>query len=729
MTQTVTLPNGDEIDFPDNMSQDDLNAAVSRHMAATSSNTGSDPSLYQKILSVTGAMRDFTSGPQPLVNLAASTGARVVGALPNVGATLLQSGPALQRASADQVSAETGGNYSGEAQKALAPPVTAPWLPSEGLIDALGIRMDSNAGPAMKTADTLLPWLMPTGNQLTRVQEAAGPFNKVMTGLRSGAGAVADWAVSDAAQQYAQEHGFGPIATTIAGMLGGSARTVAARPFAPAAKTIANPQAGEKFDVNKALVPPEGSTVSTVPPFRDVADPTSSIASILSGASAIPFSGTGEAGAVKAQTGAIARTADAALQKLDPDTTSVLDAGPSSLRQEGSVLANQSRDAIMNQEQRLMADSNAVESRIGMDRRVDATPLQTVASQLANDQTLSAGIRAQAQKALDGLNQSIDANGQITYGALKNERSTFGQYLDGLTTASTGDPSIQNTLARTLSPIKDAMTQSMADAANQAGVGQEWAQNDAGWTLQSVMKRNLANIGGVLTPDRTDFDPSPGGKQVGKLISNAVEGTGKSGTAPIQQIETGLGEQPARSAVAEAIAAQGQPKNPKGTQDFQPSTFGEGVNSRVDPDIMAYIEAKAGPGARMNLENAAAAGAGASQPMQQGGLRKTIGSILGAVPYAGSAATVFHPAAAAFSPLITSISNDPDFIRAMANRSRPLSELAPQALTHAGLGAIPAQPIHPLDLARQGAAAITSGAPSVVNTLMNYVRPQPAGQL
>lgn len=34
MTQTVTLPNGDEIDFPDDMSPDDLNAAVSRHMAS-----------------------------------------------------------------------------------------------------------------------------------------------------------------------------------------------------------------------------------------------------------------------------------------------------------------------------------------------------------------------------------------------------------------------------------------------------------------------------------------------------------------------------------------------------------------------------------------------------------------------------------------------------------------------------------------------------------------------
>ena len=323
-----------------------------------------DPSLYQRILGVTGAMRDFTSGPQPLVDLAARTGARAISAIPNLAATIAQSGPALQRASADQVYAETGGNYSGDAQKEMAPPVTAPWLPSEGLIKGLGIEEDPNAGPAMKTADTLLPWLIPTGNQVTRVQEAAGPYNKVMTGLRSGAGAVADWAASDAAQEYAQEHGFGPVAQTLAGIVGGGVRTPIARALAPGvpAAVGAREDAGERFQVNKDLVPPdipsgtpEGVVpTSTVPPFKDVADPDSGIAKFLSGAGVIPFSGTGESTAVKAQTGAIARTADAGLKTLDPDTTPVMQAGPSSLRQEGSTLKNQSQDVVLNEERRLM---------------------------------------------------------------------------------------------------------------------------------------------------------------------------------------------------------------------------------------------------------------------------------------------------------------------------------------------------------------------------------------
>ena len=209
----------------------------------------------------------------------------------------------------------------------------------------------------------------------------------------------------------------------------------------------------------------------------------------------------------------------------------------------------------------------------------------------------------------------------MTYGALKDERSTFNQFLNGL------DPESEASLARALAPIKEAMTQTMGDAANDAGVGREWAKNDAGWTQQANTKRDLAAFSGDLNRTRTDFDPSPGGKQVGKILTNAVEGEGKSGTAPIQRIEFRLGEQPARSAVAETIASLGRPKNAKNTQAFTPSTFGEGVASRVDPAIMDYIEAKAGPGARMNIENAGQAGSYTSDPVQQGGFRKGIAEL------------------------------------------------------------------------------------------------------
>jgi hypothetical protein len=746
------LPNGDTLDFDDDVPQDQMDDAVRQHLAAPdtdASTSGGSPDGRWSLPALLHLPSGVLQG-NPAVETAdravgpvARSGVRVLSALPNLGATVANS------AADTAVTGDEGGTYDintgaydtstpqavpsttgGIGSDARFPLSTAPPqlpTPSEALIDKLGIAAPPDQSTASKTAESILPFLFPNANTATRVSEAPGMFNKVMTLGRTEAGNVADWFVSGEAQKYAEAHGWGPVATAIAGMVGANASTAASRAVTPIVPKVipARPDAPGTFDVNKDLLPPEGSTVSTVPPFKDVAEPDSSITRFLSGAGAIPFSGTGAASAANAQKGAIARTANYALSNLDPDTTPVEQAGPSSLRQEGSTLANQSRDAIMNEEHRLMDESNAIEGQIGLGTRIDAAPLRNIAAQLSQDRTVGETVRAQAQNVLDNLDKSIGPDGKIAYGALKNERSTFGQYLDNLAAPSTGDPSIRNTLARALSPIKDAMTERMAATADSVSpaLGAQWRQNDAGWTQQGDMKRNLANIGGVLTPDRTDFDPSPGGKQVAKTLSNAVEGTGKGGTAPIAQIEQGLGEQPARSAVAETIAAQGRPKNAKGTQSFQPSTFGEGVQSRVDPDILTYVEQKAGPEARRNLENAAEAGSRTSEPMEQGGLRKMIGSVIGAAPYLGAASAVVNPGVAALSPLTTlliSATQDPDFIRAMANRTRPISDLTSQLVTHAGLGSIPGA-VDPAEVLRQGvgagARALTTGVNSIPSVL------------
>jgi hypothetical protein len=760
VTQHVELPNGDSIDFPDGMPQDQMDDAVRQHLAApdTDASTSGGSSDGRWSLPALLHMPSGVLQGNPTMEAAdravgpvARTGVRVLSAVPNLATTVMNSAAnaavtgdeggtydintgAYDTSTPQAVASKTGGVGSDARFPLSTAPPQLP-TPSEALIDKLGISAPPDQSTASKTAESILPFLFPNANTATRVSEAPGAFNKVMTLGRTEAGNAADWFVSGEAQKYAEAHGWGPVATAIAGMVGANASTAASRvatPFVP--KVVgAKPDAGETFDVNKDLLPPEGSTVSTVPTFKDVADPTSSIARFISGGGAIPFSGTGADSAANAQRSAIARTADAALTKLDPGTTPVMQAGPSSLRAEGSALANQSRDAIMNEEHRLMDESNAIESQIGLGTRVDAAPLRNTAAQLAQDNTVGETVRAQAQNVLDNLDKSIGSDGKIAYGALKNERSTFGQYLDNLAAPSTGDPSIRNTLARALSPIKDAMTERMAATADSVSpdLGAQWRQNDAGWTVQGAMKRNLASIGGVLTPDRTGFDPSPGGKQVAKTLSNAVEGTGKGGTAPITQIEQGLGDQPARSAVAETIAAQGRPKNAKGTQNFQPSTFGEGVQSRVDPDILTYVEQKAGPEARQNLENAAEAGSRTSEPMEQGGLRRMIGSIVGAAPYLGAASAVVNPGVAALSPLtalLVSATHDPDFIRAMANRSRPISDLTSQLATHAGLGTISGG-VDPMEALRQGvgagARAVTSGV-NTIPSILKYLTQSPA---
>ena len=119
-----------------------------------------------------------------------------------------------------------------------------------------------------------------------------------------------------------------------------------------------------------------------------------------------------------------------------------------------------------------MDESNAIDSQIGLDRGVDATPLRTVAAQLADPTNSTVGntVRTAAQNVLNTIDKSIGPNGKMTYGALKDERSTFNQFLSGL------DPESEASLARALNPIKQAMTQTMGDAANDAGVGREWAK-------------------------------------------------------------------------------------------------------------------------------------------------------------------------------------------------------------------------------------------------------------
>jgi hypothetical protein len=390
----------------------------------------------------------------------------------------------------------------------------------------------------------------------------------------------------------------------------------------------------------------------------------------------------------------------------------------------------------MNQEHRLMDTSNAIETPAVMATRVNAKPMTDRIQQIL-DSNAGATIKAQAQKALGDLNKSIDANGTIAFESLKDNRSLFEQYLDTLATPSTGSPTVRNTLERKLNPIKAAMTDTMAAAVDstQPGLGAQWRANDDAWSEQGAMKHNLADTGGVLTPDRTGFNPSPGGKQVGKLLTSAVSGDGKKGTAPINQIEEGLGEQPARSAVAEVIASMGRPKNADSTQSFRPSTWGEGYKSNVDADVKNWIEEKAGPEAAQHLENAAEAGSRTSEPREQGGLRKAIGSVVAAAPYAATGAAIFHPALlpfAALSPLLTSAQHDPDFVRAMAGRPRPFSDLIPQLLTHAGLGSNP-NFIDPVEGVRQGvgagANAVRSGVNAAADTIpsiLKYLSQPPA---
>ena len=83
------------------------------------------------------------------------------------------------------------------------PPPFQPWTPSEEIIKDIGklhgapLELGDNAPQWAKTTESVLPWLIPTGNQISRVGEAPGVFNKVMTVGRSELGNAASWFISN----------------------------------------------------------------------------------------------------------------------------------------------------------------------------------------------------------------------------------------------------------------------------------------------------------------------------------------------------------------------------------------------------------------------------------------------------------------------------------------------------------------------------------------------------
>ena len=603
------------------------------------------------------------------------------------------------------------------------------WSPSEAVINALGVQMDPNASEGIKTADAILPWLIPTGNQLSRVNEAAGPFNKVMTGARSEAGNLADWFLSDEGQRYARDHGWGPVAETIAGIAGGSARHVVARTGGATLPTVAGTDTGgDVYDVNR--------NIGVTPPSGAVLDPNKSAGKISSGLSAFPFSGTGEAPAVKAQTDAIANIADKGLQQLSPDVTPVKQAGPDTLNDFSTDLGNQGRAQIEQNEAALKARSDALESQIGLDRRVDATPVLNAAVDVATDPNAGANVRSAALDAYNRINSNVSpTDGTIAFNALKTERSTFGGIVDNMFQSSTGARGGKDTVAKAISPIDDAMSGAMQDAANQAGpsIGPQWGQLEDDWSAHSAMKRSLADTAGVLgdvNRPGQKWDTYVPADKVQSQLNSAVKG----GNMPkIDDISQGLGPDLARQAVAETIAAKGHPAGARSNEQFRPDIWGQQAGRDVNQNVMDWIGDQAGPDAQANLEASIAAGKTTGAPSERGGLKRTLGSTAagGAALYgAGALGGPLGLAALPAWPLIASALNDPSFIRSVAGRGVTADNVAglmSQYATHAGLGANPDR-LDPAAVVRTGAGQVLNAAtqvakqaPGVVSSLMKYI--------
>ena len=613
-------------------------------------------------------------------------------------------------------------------------PATQPhpvWTPSDEIIKDIGkahgtpLELGDDAPQWAKTAETYLPWLIPTGNQVTRVNEAPGAFNKLMTAGRSELGNAADWFISNDMQKWAADNGYSPAVQTLLGIVGGSARHATS---AVAGKTMPivagrpGDESGQNYDANR--------NIGVTAPLKSVADPDSSFGKLSSGFSAFPFSSTGEKGALDAQEKAITDTANSALQQFAPGSTPVQEAGPESLNNYATDLANQSRSKILANEQDLKSRSDNIEAAIDPSRRVSAQPVLDAALSVATDPDAGDSVRQAATAAYHRIASNVDpVTNTIAFNALKTERSTFGAIVDNMFQPSSGARTAKDTVAKKISPIEDAMSAQMQQAANDAGQGPAWSQLDQDWKAHSQVKRNLADTAGVLDDVNA---PQPWEKYAtSDDITSNLNSAVKGGDMPTLTKLSSLTPETPNRAIAETIAAKGQPAHPKSMEHFRPDVFAQGVSSGVNQNVIDHMEQQA-PGSGQKLQAAVDAAKTTAEPMERGGFKRMLASVAAggaALTGAGGLVGTAGVAALPFTTLLTSALHDPSFIRAVAGRQftkENIAGLLTQYAQHAGLGAQPnyADPVAAVQsgVGQFANAASKLGAPvsDLAKTLLTY---------
>jgi hypothetical protein len=670
-------------------------------------------------------LTDALSAAQPWADIGTRTGIRVMTAPLN----LLAAAPGAIAWGAGKLGmkfSDAPALYDTNGEKIAGPAPTTLPTPSESIIHSLGMDAPPDQTPAQQTTESIAPFLFPTGNQISRVLEAAGPFNKAMTFGRSELGNAADWFMSTDMQKWAADHGYSPAVQTILGILGASGRHLASAAGGKAMPLIAGregDESGQNYDANRAISP-------NAPPLKSVVDPNSGFGKLSSGFSAFPGTFTGERGAINAQESAIKSTADDALQQFAPGTTSVEDAGPASLNDFSTDLGNQARAKILANEQELKQRSDAIEAAIDPNRRVSAQPVLDAALSVATDPNAGSQVRSAAEAAYHRILSNVNpTDGSIAFNALKTERSTFGALVDNMFQPSSGARTAKDTVARNISPIEDAMSAQMQQAANDAGQGPAWRQLDQDWSAHGKMKQQLAPTAGVLN-DANAPQPWETYATSDDITSN-LKSAVKGGDMPTIENISALGRDAANRSVAETIAATGRPANSKSVEKFRPDLFGEQAD-KTNKDVKAYIEAQA-PGAGTQLQGAIDAAKTTAAPMERGGLLRTLASLgAGGATALGAGTMLGAPGVAAlpFGALLTSALNDPSFIRAVAGRqftAENLPGLIAQYAQHAGVGARP-DAVDPVAALKSGvgqaatAASNYLGDPArnVVDTLLKY---------
>ena len=579
--------------------------------------------------------------------LGARTGIRVLSAFPNLAASLAQSGPGLLSASADQVAAETGGNYAGDDQKKVMPAVKPMWEPSEAIIKGIGdlrgapLALSPDASPAMKAADFALPFFgSGLGSAIGRINEAAGPLNKTAEGLGFLGGASTDAALSYLGSALGQEYG-GDQGGFAGSLLFGSARPVAQRMFGwGGQKTMGSPEGGEIFD---AMTNPAGPNV--MPTWGQVTDNTGK--QLEKSVQAVPILRSG----VQAQRD----RAEAGIQ--NSVATGIGEVGnrapnPAPVAPEvtGGRIIDLSRQANTSQKAALSAEQDALERAINPDRPTGVSPLVETLSGMANagPGPITRVVAPRTTDLYNSLNAGAEDAGDLTapYGHLKILRTDLGEK------------------TKTTDPIKGpaydtaygAYTDAMRGGAEAAGQGPQFDQANLDYhTFKKVNQPWLKEQGGDPEGPR----PSP------HTLTSDVTGITGAGSDYLNDIRTKLGLDPARATLADVLSRLGQVKG-----KFAPSQWGRDWGG-VSPTVQQFV-AQHSPGAASYLNNAAIGGKAFDLAPERPGASNAAGFLGSLAAFLANAPKTAIATAGALET--------PSVIRAMAGRTDIPALLAQYAI-------------------------------------------------
>lgn len=502
-------------------------------------------------------------------------------------------------------------------------------LPSQSIINSLGVGIDKEAGPVMRTADYALPFLATGGRSAAgRIAEAPGLFNKTAEGLGYLTGGGIDAALSYLGGKAGEYIG-GPTGAFVGSFAGGGVRPAGQRGVGIVGqKMVAAPDAGQTF---KAMTDPQGP--NTLPTFGQ-----------LSGSSGKQFEkSVGSAPLLRSGVNAARENAEAGIARsVATGVGEVGDREPSLSPVSSDVTAQRiidlSREANTAQQARLSAQQQALEDAIGASTPIDVSPVARTMASLANAPTTGpAATRALTPRIGDlnelinrqnpgGPDQTMPYPSTVAYGGAKDLRSDLGER----------SSSVEPLRGHYLDTAYGAYTDAMRGAAQEAGQGPQFDQANLDYsTFKQVNQPWLERQGGGV--ERGDAPASP------RAVASRTEAIPGSGANYLNEIKAQLGPDAAKATLADVLSRQGQIKG-----QFTPSRWGSDYASV--PDVVKQFIAEHAPTATPYLENAATGGRAFDIQPQRPGLSNALGFLGGtgallakapwlAVPLAGGLET------------------------------------------------------------------------------------------